>query len=84
MLATIHVLLVDDNEVDVEAVRRAFEKHRIANPIIVASDGVEALEKLRAGEVPRPYLILLDLNMPRMTGIEYHCIRSFRTSSATP
>lgn len=43
---------------------------RIANPIIRAKDGVEALELLRNGDVRHPYLILLDLNMPRMGGLE--------------
>ena len=71
---TVHVLLVEDNAVDREAVRRAFHKHRIANPVLEAVDGVEALQILR-GEgnrepLPRPHLILLDLNMPRMNGIE--------------
>ena len=72
---TVTVLLVEDNEVDIEAVRRAFRLHRIANPVRVASDGVEALEILRGeGDHPRlerPYVILLDLNMPRMNGIEF-------------
>lgn len=68
---TVTVLLVEDDEVDVELVRRAFEKHRIANPLMVSKDGVAALELLRANEVPRPYIILLDLNMPRMGGIEF-------------
>ncbi|MGM0575299.1 MAG: response regulator [Myxococcota bacterium] len=72
---TVQVLLVEDNDVDVEAVRRAFRKYRIANPIRVARDGVEALEILRGTEerppLERPYLILLDLNMPRMDGVEF-------------
>lgn len=71
---TVHVLLVEDNNVDREAVRRAFARHRIANPIHDANDGVEALEILRGKgdrpRLPRPYLILLDINMPRMNGIE--------------
>ena len=71
---TVSVLLVEDNEVDREAVRRAFLRHRIANPIHVAIDGVEALDLLRGTNgkerLPRPYLILLDINMPRMSGIE--------------
>lgn len=65
------VLLVDDDEVDVMGVKRAFTSARIANPVVVARDGLEALEKLRANEIPRPYVILLDLNMPRMNGIEF-------------
>lgn len=68
------VLLVEDNDVDVEATRRAFGRHRIANRVVVAHDGIEALEVLRGeGEEPlhQPYIILLDLNMPRMNGIEF-------------
>jgi CheY-like chemotaxis protein len=68
----LNILLVEDDEVDVMNVRRAFDKNRIANPLHVAPDGVEALRMLRAGEVPRDRrLILLDLNMPRMNGIEF-------------
>jgi CheY-like chemotaxis protein len=72
---TVTILLVEDNIVDREAVRRAFAKHRIANPIVDASDGIEALQILRgSGAEPplsRPYLILLDINMPRMNGVEF-------------
>jgi CheY-like chemotaxis protein len=68
---SITVLLVDDDNIDVMGIKRAFEKLKIKNPIVVARDGIEAMEKLRSGEVPRPYLILLDLNMPRMNGIEF-------------
>ena len=66
------VLLVEDDEVDVMGVRRAFKKSHIENNIVVATDGQDALTKLRDGKsVPRPYLVLLDLNMPRMSGIEF-------------
>ena len=66
------ILLVEDDEVDVMNVRRAFAKSHIMNPLFVASNGLEALEKLRTGEVPRERrLVLLDLNMPRMNGIEF-------------
>jgi CheY-like chemotaxis protein len=60
--------LVEDDEVDVKALRWAFAKLKIANPLVVASDGVDALDKL--AELPRPYLIICDINMPRMNGIE--------------
>ena len=71
----VNVLLVDDDDVDVDVVKRGFQKHKIANPIVVAQDGVEAIEILQGvggrQPLPRPYVILLDLNMPRMNGIEF-------------
>lgn len=68
----LNILLVEDDEVDVLNVRRAFAKNHIMNPLIVAGDGIEALEMLRGGKVPKGRrLILLDLNMPRMNGIEF-------------
>lgn len=72
MAVPLNILLVEDDEVDVMNVRRAFEKSHISNPLFVAGNGVEALQMLRAGEVPSERrLILLDLNMPRMNGIEF-------------
>ncbi len=74
-MAAVNLLLVDDDEVDVQGLKRAFAKNRIGNPITVARDGIEALEILRGengrAKLPRPHLILLDLNMPRMNGIEF-------------
>jgi CheY-like chemotaxis protein len=68
----LNILLVEDDAVDVMNVRRAFDKSHIMNPLFVAGDGVEALEKLRSGEIPRGRrLVLLDLNLPRMNGIEF-------------
>lgn len=69
---TLNILLVEDDEVDVMNVRRAFERNNVSNPLYVAGNGIEALEMLRDGTVPTERrLILLDLNMPRMNGIEF-------------
>src|SRR5437763_13518330 len=68
----LHILLVEDDQVDVMNVRRAFEKNKILNPLYVAMNGSEALAMLRDGRVPRDRrLVLLDLNMPGMNGIEF-------------
>lgn len=68
----LNILLVEDDQVDVMNVRRAFERNRIANPLFVAGDGIEGLAMLRDGTVPKPRrIVLLDLNMPRMNGIEF-------------
>lgn len=67
----LHILLVDDDEVDVMTVQRAFSKSNLTNPIHVAGNGIEALERLRDGTIPSRRLVLLDLNMPRMNGIEF-------------
>lgn len=85
----INVLLVEDDEVDVMNVRRAFKKNNISNPLYVASNGIEALEMLRGKEnqsIPASRrLILLDLNMPRMGGIEFlHELRSDSQLRMTP
>ena len=70
------MLLVEDDELDVMNVQRAFKKNNISNPLYVASNGIEALAMLR-GEAgvtavpPTRRIILLDLNMPRMGGIEF-------------
>ena len=70
----IHILLVEDDEVDVMNVKRAFIKNNIVNPLIVANNGVEALLTLREAINKGNNLfklVILDLNMPRMGGIEF-------------
>lgn len=71
---TIHVLLVEDSPGDVRLTQEAFREANIAISLHVASDGVEAMEFLKCErrhvDAPRPDLILLDLNLPRMDGRE--------------
>jgi CheY-like chemotaxis protein len=82
------ILVVDDNPDDEALTLRALRKHHIANPVVVARDGVEALEWL-FGEGPhagrdvtiQPRVILLDLNMPRLSGLEV--LKRIRADSRT-
>ncbi len=71
----VNILLVDDDEVDCSAVLRAFQKQKMANPITVAGDGIQALELLRGthgkARLASPFIILLDLRLPKMNGIEF-------------
>ncbi|MFV5685255.1 response regulator [Flavobacterium sp. GB2R13] len=67
----VNILLVEDDEVDVMNVKRAFSKNNIKNPLFVAGNGVEALEMLDDKIIPLPKIIILDINMPKMNGIEF-------------
>jgi len=71
---TVQLLHVEDDTLCLIGLNRAFKAAKIANPVSFAHDGIEALEMLRGTNgrprLPRPYLILLDLNMPRMDDIE--------------
>jgi two-component system, response regulator len=71
------ILLVEDNPDDEELTRRAFQKNNVANEVIVARDGVEALEYLFGTGAHsgrdlsiQPQVILLDLKLPRIDGLE--------------
>lgn len=77
----ISFLLVEDDEVDIMNVKRAFEKNKITNPLHIARDGLEALELLkRKPKIDNfPNVILLDLRMPKMDGIEF--LKSIRADS---
>ncbi len=66
----VHVLLVDDDEIDVIALTRAFAETGLRAPLIVARDGEEALRTLLDREL-ESVLVLLDLNMPRMGGFDF-------------
>lgn len=92
----INILLVDDDDVSAESVVRGLRKNAVDFPITLARDGIEALEILHGTHahlsIEKPYLILLDLNMPRMNGLEFlhevredkslhHCVIFVLTSS---
>lgn len=70
----VHVLLVEDHKADIALTKRAFKQGRLNNTLSVAFDGVEALQYLRKEgvykEALRPDIILLDLRMPRMDGLQ--------------
>jgi two-component system response regulator len=82
------ILLVEDNPDDVDLTLLAFKKNHILNEVVVAHDGAEALELLFGDSPPSfprrgvtPALILLDLNMPKVNGIEV--LQRVRSSPAT-
>ena len=70
----VDVLLVEDDEGDILMTREAFEFHKINNPLHVVTDGEQALQFIRRtgpyADAPRPGLILLDVNLPRLSGLE--------------
>ena len=82
----LNILLVEDDEVDVMNVKRAFERNNVSNPLFVAGNGLEGLEVLRGDELPKERrLVLLDLNMPKMNGIEFlQALRADPELAATP
>lgn len=71
----VNILMIDDDSLDVESFKQNLTKRRILNPFTHAIDGVEGLEILRGQHptksITRPLLILLDINMPRMNGLEF-------------
>lgn len=79
------ILLVEDNEDDIELTRRAFDRSRLANELVVARDGADAVRYLLGSENdeprPVPQLILLDLQLPRLDGFEV--LRRIRSHERT-
>jgi CheY-like chemotaxis protein len=68
-----NILLVDDDSVDVMTLQRAFRKHPIMKKakLLTAKSGKDALDKLLSGEIEEPSIVLLDLNMPEMGGLQF-------------
>jgi CheY-like chemotaxis protein len=65
------ILLVEDDQVDVMTVKRALKEIKVNNPVVNPENGEEALKYLRDPENEKPCIILLDINMPIMNGIEF-------------
>lgn len=65
------LLVIEDDDIDFLTTIRSLEKKRISNQVVRAKDGVDALAMLKDSAVPYPFIILLDLRMPRMSGIEF-------------
>lgn len=78
-----NILLVEDNDLDIELLKRGLKKIRSESSLVCARDGIEAIEMLEDDllqpELPRPFVILLDINMPRMNGHEF--LEAVRSSS---
>jgi len=64
-------LLVEDDSVDAMTVKRAFKDLKVLNPLVLTANGEEALQYLRSKSNKKPCVTLLDLNMPKMNGIEF-------------
>ena len=77
---SLNILLVEDDEIQQVNVRRALENAGVESELFVAADGREALEMLRSGLMPARRLVLLDVHMPRMGGIEF--LRAVRNDPA--
>lgn len=65
------ILLVEDDHVDILTIKRALREIQVPNPVVTAENGEVALAHLRDPASERPCIILLDLNMPIMNGIEF-------------
>jgi CheY-like chemotaxis protein len=65
------ILLVEDDQVDIMTIRRALKEIQVTNPVVCMENGEAALSHLHNPENEKPCIILLDLNMPIMNGIEF-------------
>ena len=74
-MESISFLVLEDDQIDAEAIRRAFRELGISNQLIIVKDGIEALDCLHGsekhGKLTPPFVIFVDLIMPRMSGLEF-------------
>lgn len=89
MNGQVSILVVEDDDLDLMTLQRALGKVGLDSPVFVAKDGVEALEMIRSenghDELETPFLIILDLNMPRMNGFEFlEELRAHNAENRTP
>lgn len=71
----VQFMIVDDDDISIMAMQRSFKQLKLANPVVIAKNGVEALQVLREsieenGALP-PFILTLDLKMPKMGGLEF-------------
>lgn len=72
------VLVIEDDDIDFRSIQRSLRKSRVGNQLIRARDGAEAFEMLAQKSIKSPLIILLDLQMPRMGGLEF--LKELRTN----
>lgn len=71
MSRPINILMVDDDEIDIMNMQRIFQRNQISHPLYFARNGEDALYQLKFSDIPKPHIILLDINMPKMDGFEF-------------
>lgn len=71
LINDVELLLVEDDDIDAISMTRAFKRKKVKNPVVRVKDGLEALSYLKQQVIDKTMIILLDLQMPRMNGIEF-------------